>query len=326
MKTLMRLSLILVLCACVPTFSFSYSKKCDNTSQCPTGNFCTGGACVKPECLQNVDCASGAICESDFTCSKGQGGSALSITALAGDVSSSRIRSSIRITGTGFSTAVTGQLISAALHQTYDLIIHPANAETLDAEVSPTLVQVLNASSASTFTVRLSSKSGGSVTRDVSLLQGEKGDKGDQGQPGTPFSSTLTLADASTPTLTLSNTAANGTALAIAGGGVKLPIQIIAASDSNPGSYTDYAPCPTGWMAIGCACQTVITGVKDRVQWSCITDGSSTCTTGSIGASPSGCYCKFDSAPNNSGFTHASGGGGDQNDHIAFATCLNTGL
>jgi len=249
MKALPPFALLLV-CACVPTFGFSYTNKCASSSECGTGLICNNSACVTPECTKNADCASG-LCLSDSPCSQGP----LSITAITGDVSASRIHRALHITGGVFDSTVRGVLVSQAAGTMFPLIISVANASALDAEVFPDLVQTLNATTANTFTVRLSSAQGSSAERDVSLLKGEKGD------PGTPFSTNITSVDASTPTLALANTGTGGSALTVGAGTVDfamarlaLPLQFVASAPAAAGLVI--SPCPSGSLAISCSCSS----------------------------------------------------------------------
>jgi hypothetical protein len=318
--------LFLAMCGCLPSLPFHFSQRCNDGSDCDGGKLCLSQRCIQPECVKNEDCGGAGLCRADFSCAQGAAAAArIAITSVTGDIVSangSRIRSGLIVTGAGFDGSTSVQMMSAALKRTWDLVLaEPAEASTLTAQLPADLAMMLTSTLATDFTLRLASTAGGSATREVSLLQGEKGDlgptgptgeAGERGNDGTSFSvpADLHASSATQATLSVGNDMPNSTALAVTAGGVKLPFFFVTGIGASPVNVTIVARCPAGSIAISCSCDDK--GTNETLYRVCIgKDGNCADESTPPDAIDSTCTCKWG---------HDGGGA-----LRAYAQCMRTG-
>jgi hypothetical protein len=166
--------------SCTPN-AVTLGAACTETAQCQGGTFCISGRCSR-SCVDNASCDSDSFCGIDFTCQPRTGtGSPITITNVTGDAGVGTVRAGMVITGSGFDTSTTAQLLTTSMPpSTDDLPIASVTSETSLTVGIPSSVaaRVTSPTVAAAFVLRLSSPARGSATREVSLLQGERGPTG----------------------------------------------------------------------------------------------------------------------------------------------------
>lgn len=253
--------------ACSHKSTVAIGDACTKLADCPAGTFCTNDKCSPRQCQLNTECGND-VCNANFVCVAGAG-APLSVTGIRGDTADATSpegyvigSGGIVITGTGFDTTVQAFLVDAANVATALVSVRTADAQTLTAAL-PALVDtaVTSASAGVAYAVRVSTSSGGTVSRTISLLRGSDGTPGNVGHQG-PTALPVTLSGGTGITVTGSadagysvaaDTSSPGILFTVTGGVAVLPANHFSAAQCPANARIVSGFCVTSPGTIGTA-------------------------------------------------------------------------